>query len=179
MKYYTSQELSKKLSINLAKWKRWAREFLPPDPLGGFQSGYARQYTREEAFIVFLGGYAVSDLSVPIPETKKLLKDLQAWLEKNSVLQGRNGDTENPSVLEHVIILFRDTSKNIIFYHIHHVMSRRNIEKNGISFTEKRYFDEVVRCAPPGVAKNSATSARVLYLTRIYKEFVEKLESHI
>ena len=33
MKYYTNRELSRLFDINLATWKRWSREFLPPDPL--------------------------------------------------------------------------------------------------------------------------------------------------
>ena len=55
--YYTNRELSSLLNINLAKWKRWSREFLPPDPLGGKQSGYARQYHADQAFTLFLGGH--------------------------------------------------------------------------------------------------------------------------
>ena len=51
IKFYTNRELSEKLSIGLSKWKRWSREFLPPDPLGGLQSGYARQYTQDPEFL--------------------------------------------------------------------------------------------------------------------------------
>jgi hypothetical protein len=47
--YYTNREISQKLEINLARWKRWSRSFLPPDPLGGMQSGYARQYAFKES----------------------------------------------------------------------------------------------------------------------------------
>ena len=67
-------------NINLAKWKRWSREFLPPDPLGGLQSGYARQYSPDEAFTVFLGGHLVGDLKFSISETKQILVDLHQWL---------------------------------------------------------------------------------------------------
>ena len=60
--FYQNRELSQKLGVKLAKWKRWSREFLPPDPLGGLQSGYARQYNLNDAFSVYLGGYLVSEL---------------------------------------------------------------------------------------------------------------------
>ena len=67
IKFFTNRELSDKLGIKLAKWKRWSREFLPPDPLGGMQSGYARQYNPDQAFTVFLGGHLVADLKFSIP----------------------------------------------------------------------------------------------------------------
>ena len=80
IKFYTNKELSQQFNINLAKWKRWSREFLPPDPLGGLQSGFARQYNPNEAFTVYLGGHLVRDLKFTIPETKKIINDLHRWL---------------------------------------------------------------------------------------------------
>jgi hypothetical protein len=84
IKFYTNRELSAKLGINLAKWKRWSRELLSPDPLGGLQSGYARQYNPADAFTVYLGGHLISDLKYTVPECKQILSDLHDWL----VLQG-------------------------------------------------------------------------------------------
>ena len=80
LKYYTNKTLSSSLGTNLAKWKRWSREFLPPDPLGGMQSGYARQYTPDEAFTVYLGGHLVADLHFTIPAARQILGDLAEWL---------------------------------------------------------------------------------------------------
>jgi len=77
---FTNRELASRLQINLAKWKRWSREFLPPDPLGGLQSGYARQYNFNDAFKVFLGGYLVAALKFSIPEANRILQDLNRWL---------------------------------------------------------------------------------------------------
>ncbi len=80
IKFYTNKELSQIFDINLAKWKRWSREFLPPDPLGGLQSGYPRQYNLDEAFTVYLGGYLVRELKFTIPESRQILYDLHQWL---------------------------------------------------------------------------------------------------
>jgi len=80
IKFYTNKELSQIFNINLAKWKRWSREFLPPDPLGGLQSGFARQYNLDEAFSVYLGGQLVGNLKLTIPEARKMLNDLHQWL---------------------------------------------------------------------------------------------------
>ena len=85
IKYYTNRELSEKLGSKLAKWKRWSREFLPPDPLGGMQSGYARQYMPDEAFTVYLGGHLVAALRFTIPGARQILQDLQTWRSESGI----------------------------------------------------------------------------------------------
>lgn len=82
MIYYESRYLSERLNVNISKWKRWSREFLDPDPLGGLQSGVARQFNLQDAFKVFLGGFLVSELKFTIPESLKILSDLSPWLKK-------------------------------------------------------------------------------------------------
>ncbi len=81
MIYHNSRQLSNKLNINLAKWKRWVREFLPPDPLGGMQSGVTRQFNTKDAFKVYLGGYLVGTLKFTIPDASTILSDLSPWLK--------------------------------------------------------------------------------------------------
>ena len=80
IRFYNSRQLSQKLGVNLAKWKRWSREFLPPDPLGGLQSGYARQYNPNEAFTVYLAGHLVAELKFTVPEARQIINDLSRWL---------------------------------------------------------------------------------------------------
>ena len=91
--YYTNREISEKLEINLARWKRWSRSFLPPDPLGGMQSGYARQYAFKDLFKVYLGGHLLSHLKLSVPDSQQVLNDLAPWMKKNGYLDlnGANG----------------------------------------------------------------------------------------
>ena len=91
--YYTNREISEKLEINLARWKRWSRSFLPPDPLGGMQSGYARQYAFKDLFKVYLGGHLLSHLKLSVAESQQVLNDLSPWMKKNGFLElnGANG----------------------------------------------------------------------------------------
>ncbi len=103
IKYYTNRELSRNLGINLARWKRWSREFLPPDPLGGMQSGYARQYSPDSAFTVFLGGYLVAYMKFTIPEVKQILKDLNDWLVNNGFYFIDKGDSKTSDPINSVI----------------------------------------------------------------------------
>ena len=100
VRYYSSRELSRKLRIPLNRWKRWAREFLPPDPLGGLQSGYARQFSSREAFTVYLGGFLVAGLGFSIPEARQIIKDLNGWMKKkvlDAYLFGRSTDNSGPA----------------------------------------------------------------------------------
>ncbi len=93
IQFYSNRELSEKLDINLARWKRWSRDFLPPDPLGGMRSGYARQYAFKDLFKVYLGGYLLYHLKLTVAEAQRILTDLSPWLNRNGffALQGRNG----------------------------------------------------------------------------------------
>ena len=96
LRYYSSRELSSLLQIPLNRWKRWSREFLAPDPLGGLQSGYARQFSTREAFIVYLGGFLVAGLGFSIPQARQIIKDLNGWLKKivfDGYLFSRRADT--------------------------------------------------------------------------------------
>jgi hypothetical protein len=86
IRYFTNRELSKKLEVNLARWKRWSRSFLPPDPLGGMQSGYARQYLFKDLFKVLLGGHLLSLLKLSVADSKQVVDDLSPWLKKNGFL---------------------------------------------------------------------------------------------
>jgi hypothetical protein len=80
IRYYSNRDLARRLGVNLARWKRWSREFLPPDPLGGLQSGYARQYHPDEGFRLFLAGTLVGEQKLTIPEARRALSDLEAWM---------------------------------------------------------------------------------------------------
>ena len=86
--FYTNRQMAARLDINLSRWKRWSREFLPPDPIGGLQSGLARQYSLAEAFIVYLGGYLVASLNFSIPEARVILTDLQPLFDSLGLLDG-------------------------------------------------------------------------------------------
>jgi len=81
VKFYNNRELSDRLGFNLSRWKRWSREFLPPDPLAGQQAGYARQYYVDHAFTVYLGGHLVADLGFSIPQARWILSECRGWMK--------------------------------------------------------------------------------------------------
>lgn len=94
--YYTNRELSQILQINLARWKRWSRSFLPPDPLGGMQSGYARQYAFKDLIKVFLGGHLLSHLKLSLPESQQVVEELSPWLKKRGFFDWNGSNGVNP-----------------------------------------------------------------------------------
>ena len=90
--YYTNREIAEKLEINLARWKRWSRSFLAPDPLGGMQSGYTRQYVFKDLLKVFLGGHLLSHLKLSVAESRQVLTDLSPWLKKHGFFDQPGGN---------------------------------------------------------------------------------------
>jgi hypothetical protein len=88
LRFFTNRELSRNLLIPLSKWKRWSREFLAPDPLGGLQSGVARRYSADQALTVFIGGHLVAELKISIPEARQIMGDLRSCLNDIGAFAG-------------------------------------------------------------------------------------------
>jgi hypothetical protein len=123
-----SRELSRRLGINLARWKRWSREFLPPDPLAGIQSGYARQYYLDDAFRVYLGGHLVAHLHLSVPDARQVLSDLSPWMKSTGMcfdLRGQLGGG-GAGVQAYEVHLHRTSEgfayriRGLIERHLHH-----------------------------------------------------------
>ncbi len=182
-KFYPNRDLSSRLNINLAKWKRWSREFLPPDPLGGMQSGYARQYNFNDAFKVFLGGHLVAELRFTIPESKQILEDLHKWLldkgfyqdleEKAEPIQGVDKMVRNYRI--EIGRASRASAGNLAFdYTIRGILSDRPIDYSGFPVREERYVETVM---PPleAVIVAGMVGVRLLYISELYRYFSETL----
>jgi len=180
IKFYSNRELSQKLKINLARFKRWSREFLPPDPLGGMQSGYARQYSIDHAFTVYLGGHLVGELKYTIPEAKKILKDLKKWLKKKDFyINTENGEkTENDAkdlVKEYIIFILRKNdlknSSEIFSYRIRGIISNIPVNYNEYRVREERYIEECVPIDKRNKIDNNIESEKMLKITMLHGYF--------
>ena len=180
IKFYTNRELSQKLKINLARFKRWSREFLPPDPLGGMQSGYARQYSIDNAFKVYLCGHLVGELKYTIPEAKKILADLKKWLkEKDFYINNENsGKTVNDAkdlVKEYIIFILRknDLKNNSgsFSYRIRGIISDLPANYNEHRVREERYIEEYVPVDRKNKMNNNIECEKMLKITKIHRYF--------
>jgi hypothetical protein len=148
IRFFTNRELAARLDINLARWKRWSREFLPPDPLGGLQSGYARQYSAHEAFSVYFGGHLVARLGYTIPEARRILADLGSWLlargmgEVYAATAPKPNDAGQAAAVVHVRILALPGSAlhpMAFHYQIRERLSERKVVCDGAEVLEERY----------------------------------------
>jgi hypothetical protein len=183
IKFFTNREVSKRLDINLSKWKRWSREFLPPDPLGGMQSGFARQYSPDGAFTVYLGGHLVADLKFAIPEAKQIVTDLHAWfVEKGFYFDARNNATVNQGVdqviKKYIIFIERekDPDNTISFsYTIRGIISNEPVNYNGFEIMEERYTETIMGLQTKKMSAVDVNIVKTVNVTDVLNNFVLRL----
>jgi len=180
-KFYNNRELSDKFGVNLARWKRWSREFLPPDPLAGQQAGYARQYYVDHAFTVFIGGRLVADLGFSIPEARQILNESQGWMkaqgfhfDPRGIRKPRKGiDSRIKSYAIH--IRFSREHKFLIF--ARGAIGRIDYEYEGFPVTKAVYVDQWIR--PVNGAENNMDGTgckKVLLISELLEYFRKTLD---
>ena len=184
LKFYTNRELADRLSINLAKWKRWSREFLPPDPLGGMQSGYTRQYSIDDAFTVYLGGHLVSALKYTIPESKTILRDLHGWLSSIGIYQNTpkaNTDGLGKTIQVKRYIIFIQSRPDAsgspydFCYSIRGTIDETTEQQKPFLVRNERYVETWI---PPHMQKTGISESlgvKLLNITAVLHRFVERL----
>jgi hypothetical protein len=183
IKFFTNRELSDKLSINLAKWKRWAREFLPPDPLGGMQSGYARQFNPDQAFTVFLGGHLVADLKFSIPEANQIIQDLNKWMSEKGFFfdpRGHSAFDEGMDALIKKYIIFIRRKKRLdkrfdFIYTARGIISNEPVQHKGFEMMKKLYVETSINQAPEESWEVDMNVVKTLYITGILTDFIDAL----
>ncbi len=180
IKYYKNRDLSSKLGINLARWKRWSREFLPPDPLGGMQSGYARQYSLDKAFEVFLGGYLVGYMKFAVPDAKQILKDLNNWLADNGfyiidIKNLKNSDGNN-IISRYIIYIYEnneDKNQLDFYYKIRRIISSSKADYKGREARKEIYMETVIKQPDKETSDQNAIKTKMLNITGVYAKFLE------
>jgi len=181
IKFFTNRELSDRLGIKLSKWKRWSREFLPPDPLGGMQSGYARQYNPDQAFTVFLGGHLVADLKFSIPEANQIIIDLNKWLSEKGFFFDLRGHSVFDNGLDalikkYIIFIRREKGPDKRFQFIYTargVISNEPVQYKGFEIMKKLYVETSVNQGPEKPSEMDMNVVKTLYITGILGDFVD------
>ena len=188
IKFHNNRELSQRFGINLAKWKRWSREFLPPDPLGGLQSGYARQYNPDEAFTVYLGGHLVGILKFTIPEARKILRDLHQWLLDHDFYYDFSGKANPMNRSIHPVLNYQIQVTNTnrsednlpgLSYRVKGTISSDLMDLKGERVHQERYVESSIsRSGPDDVPNESApASYRVLNISVLRQSFLNSFEA--
>jgi len=183
LKFYLNRDLSKRLGIPLSRWKRWSREFLPPDPLGGHQSGYARQYSTKDAFLVYLAGFLVSILGFSIPAARQILHDLDLWLKKN-ILENDAwaanpvGDaTIGHPCIDLIIIPARRKVTPAFTYRIRSKIERKVLSEGAITLWQEKFAEQIIKPGEPLKTGCYPACARWVDLSAIAEQFFVRLTS--
>ena len=79
----TNKIMSEKLGIPISKVRRNTKEFLGEDPKATRRSGYKREFSTNDGFFVYLGGYLVSNLGLSFEGARRTLETLKPWLLLN------------------------------------------------------------------------------------------------
>ncbi len=184
IKFYTNKELSEKFSVNLARWKRWSREFLPPDPLGGLQSGYARQYNPDEALTVALGGHLVGNLKFSIPEAKQILVDLHQWLVDHDFYfyfskSSESAEKSIPEVIYYQLTIsshaLRPDREHGLSYWAKGIISVESINLHGVRVRREHFTESSIGPTESESLPMNSESYRVLNISRFRKSFLNRL----
>jgi len=181
IKFYNNRELSGKFGVNLARWKRWAREFLPPDPLAGQQAGYARQYYVDDAFTVFLGGHLVAELGFSIPEARIILADTSEWMKARGFhFDPRGNSSPKKGIDIHVksyVIYIQapaDQSPTIV---ARGTIGTLAYEYEGFPVTKEIYVDQPIgRENGAGSCPGMAGTNRILRISYLLDQFKKALD---
>ena len=187
IRFYLNRELANCLGFKLSRWKRWSREFLPPDPLGGLQSGFARQYNLADAFHVYLGGHLVADLNFPIPETRVILDDLKPWVRGQFFSHSKE---DVPSTVAfptkeyriHIFTIRADyNTAQKRRYAVRRLIDEKRDGKRGTRMITERYLENWLEggefVSGDAEADNALEwgSSRILYISKLYERFKRKL----
>jgi hypothetical protein len=184
LKFYLNRDLSRRLGIPLSRWKRWSREFLPPDPLGGHQSGYARQYSTKDAFIVYLAGFLVSALGFSIPAARQILRDLNPWLKKNILENGAwaanpSGDTAvGQPCIDLIIIPAQRKVTPAFTYRIRSRIERKALSEGEIPLWQEQFTEQVIKPGEPLKAGCYPACAQWVGLSAVAEQFFAQLTSN-
>jgi hypothetical protein len=170
--FFTNRELARKLGIRLTKWKRWSRDFLPPDPLGGLQSGYARQYSFDQAFMVYFGGFLVAELKFSVPEARQIMSDLTRWMDTN------NGNSLSYTVIVYIVRCRRSASEApCLTYIIREILSNQLVNRSEPSIKIESYRQTVVGPPLREAEPQMLPSSRMINITQLQQIFVSLLQA--
>ena len=179
LRFYASRDLSRLLQIPLNRWKRWSREFLPPDPLGGLQSGYARQFSPREAFTVYLGGFLVSGLGFSIPQTRQVIKELSGWM-KRELLDGHLIRRSAAGPRYEIHILGRPASpargNGNLTYRIRAIEARKQVAGGSPPRWQETYTETTLKSPPDAIEGGYPPVRCLLDITDLADRFARLLK---
>ena len=86
---FTNRELSERLGIPIGKMRRNTKEFLGADPIATKRSGYKREISINDGFLVLLGTELVSVHGLSFDNARRALDIIKPWLIENGLIPDR------------------------------------------------------------------------------------------
>lgn len=151
------------------------REFLPPDPLGGMQSGFARQFNLKDAFQVYLGGHLVHCLKFNVVQARAILKDLSPWLNRNrffELVAGNGGQSKQEPGVEHRIYVIN--GENSAFCYVIRSVKTSDYRNEKENSTET-YTLSLINTPDDPLAGGRVSSSRVIGISQLYRDFLRQI----
>lgn len=180
IKLLNNRDLAESLGINLARWKRWSREFLAPDPLAGKQAGYARQYYLNDAFTVFLGGCFVAELGFSIPDARMILADIDHWLNEKGCRGDARGKTKTMTGLDekvqnHTVNIICQGGE-IIGYRLVGTIADEAGDLDGYGVRKSIYTQETIRKKESNPSRAGFETEKTVHLTSLLQSFLNRID---
>ncbi len=180
-KFYNNRELSEKFGVNLARWKRWSREFLPPDPLAGQQAGYARQYYVNDAFIVFLGGHLVAELGFSIQAARRILTETKEWMKSRGFHFDPRGNRKPRKDIDIYVksyaIFIRVSADCRLTILARGTIGSLDYEYEGFPVTKEIYVDQSIgREIGAGGSGEIAGTNKILLISKLLDQFKKAID---
>jgi hypothetical protein len=171
-----SRQLAEKFEVNHQTLKRWARAFLPPDPIAGRQCGKERQFELDDAFTLFLAGHLVSILKFSMEETRRILKDIVGWLKSKNIHP--YADTKTIGNYEIQIMPCFNPEGFFVYEAIRWIDTRQTGEEDGATVYRITCSKERISVPERGnIVHYNGLSLRLLQVTSLIIEFRHRMGS--
>ncbi len=157
---FDARQVSSFFQVKLATWKRWSREFLPPDRKARMRSGLTRFFSPDQAFEVYLGAHLVSFLRYSIPEAREVIKGLRTWLRKNAIYpETPEVDPEAVRRMKRLQVIIHEKDDASFCYESKHIVSVKPTLGRGTNVIEEVYEQEWL----PGATVEDMLRIRFVY----------------
>jgi hypothetical protein len=177
--FLDARRISSFLEVKLSTWKRWSREFLPPDPKARMRSGQTRLFSPNQAFEVYLGAHLVSFLKFSIPEARHIIGGLRQWLRTNGIFP--EASDANPEALrrrQQLQVVIHEKENGTFCCESKHTVSVKPTMGRGTNVIEEVYEQEWIAGATvEDMLRIGFVCFRVLEIGKVRDSFDRALRS--
>ncbi len=146
----TNRDLFEAFEVIESTWKRWSREFLPPDPSAGKSKGKAREYNQDEAFMIWFGGQLLVAKQMSVVEAKDVVKALGIYMDNQGFIPIETALDAMRESNDHSwgLVVIRHITGVVVQIKVIHKISPPDVTKDGeklkIKYTETHSTEQIL-----------------------------------